>query len=218
MAFTAICARAQVADVLSYIESTAEAESKASVPDVSSDKAWSDPIGVLDFVENACGEAGYHSSGVLPGACVGSILQDISRSCVGMKSKEWGRVTSGFGYRPSFGRMHYGVDFAMAVGDTVRVPVAGRIDRIGYDKGGYGHFIVLKHDDGMETRYAHLSSVMVKAGDYVAKGHPVALSGNSGNSTGPHLHFEVRFLGMAVDPLTVFDFTQNDLRLSVRKR
>lgn len=122
-------------------------------------------------------------------------------------SPEWGRITSGFGYRSSFKRMHKGIDIAMAVGDTVRVVMPGVIDRTGYEARGYGHYIVVKHDDGMETRYAHLSMPLVAAGQRVAAHEAIALSGNTGNSTGPHLHFETRFNGTAIDPTTIFDFT-----------
>lgn len=121
-------------------------------------------------------------------------------------SPEWGHITSGFGYRSKFKRVHKGIDIAMAVGDTVRVVMPGVIARTGYEARGYGHYIVVKHDDGMETRYAHLSIPLVASGQRVAAHEAIALSGNTGNSTGPHLHFETRFNGMAVDPTTVFDF------------
>lgn len=119
----------------------------------------------------------------------------------------FGRITSGFGYREKFHRMHKGIDIAMAVGDTVRVMQSGTIDRVNYEPGGYGNYIVVTHDDGMETRYAHLSRSLVTPGMRVSANQPIALSGNTGNSTGPHLHFETRFNGIAVDPRSVFDFT-----------
>ena len=122
-------------------------------------------------------------------------------------SPEWGRITSGFGYRSSFKRMHKGIDIAMAVGDTVRAVMPGVVDRTGYEARGYGHYIIVKHDDGMETRYAHLSMPLVASGQRVAAHEAIALSGNTGNSTGPHLHFETRFNGTAIDPTTIFDFT-----------
>ncbi|MBD5371122.1 MAG: peptidoglycan DD-metalloendopeptidase family protein [Bacteroides sp.] len=119
---------------------------------------------------------------------------------------QWGRITSKFGYRPKFGRMHKGIDIAMNVGDTVRVPLPGKVDRVNYEAGGYGHYIVIKHDNGLETRYAHLTASLVAPGQSVSQDQPIALSGNTGNSTGPHLHFETRVMGNAVDPTTVFDF------------
>lgn len=116
-------------------------------------------------------------------------------------SPEWGRITSGFGYRAKFGRMHKGIDIAMNVGDTVKVPLAGFVKRTGYEPRGYGHYVVVGHPDGMETRYAHLSRVFVMCGDRLEAGDAMGLAGNTGNSTGPHLHFETRLDGNAVNPL-----------------
>ena len=109
---------------------------------------------------------------------------------------EWGRITSNFGYRLQFKRMHKGIDIAMNVGDTVRAVLPGFVSKVGYEANGYGHYVVLKHDGGMETRYAHLSRLMVGMGQFVDARNAVGLSGNSGNSTGPHLHFETRTHGL----------------------
>ena len=89
----------------------------------------------------------------------------------------------------------------MAVGDTVRAALGGTVDRVDYQPGGYGHYVTISHDGGLETRYAHLSRPLVVPGQYVMAGEPVALSGNSGNSTGPHLHFETRRMGIPFNPL-----------------
>lgn len=99
-------------------------------------------------------------------------------------SPEWGRITSGFGYRARFKRVHKGIDIAMNVGDTVRAIMSGEVKRVDYEAGGYGNFIVIEHDNGMETRYAHLSRALVDAGQRVFSGQVIALSGNTGNSTG----------------------------------
>lgn len=117
-----------------------------------------------------------------------------------------GRITSGFGYRPSFGRQHKGVDIAMAVGDTVRVALSGVITRVSCEPKGYGNYVVVSHDNGYETRYAHLSLPLVSIGEAVEAGQPIALSGNTGNSTGPHLHFETRYNGHPLDPTRFFAF------------
>ena len=101
--------------------------------------------------------------------------------------------------------MHYGIDIAMCVGDTVRVPMPGVVGKVAYDN-GYGRFIVILHDNGLETRYAHLSDTLVMTGQRVESGDAIALSGNTGHSTGPHLHLEARYRGHPVDPNTVFDF------------
>lgn len=117
-----------------------------------------------------------------------------------------GRLTSGFGYRPKFGRMHKGVDIALQVGDTVVAAIEGTVTRVSTDQKGYGIFVCLSHPNGMETRYAHLSRPLVAQGMRVRAGDPIALGGNTGNSTGPHLHFETRVDGQPVDPTTLFNF------------
>lgn len=119
------------------------------------------------------------------------------------------RITSLFGYRPKFGRMHKGIDLAMEVGDTVRVPLPGTVRKVSYEARGYGHYVTVVHDNGMETRYAHLSHTLVTPGQRLDANQPIAISGNSGNSTGPHLHFETRYLGTAINPADVFSFTAN---------
>ena len=162
--------------------------------------------GTLDFVSNAFsgssnnylttygpGRTGQGHSAMLP---AGSLLP-IS-----------GVITSRFGWRPRFNRMHKGVDIALHIGDTVRAAVSGRVARVDTDPKGYGLFVVLKHENGLETRYAHLSQTLVWTGQMIAAGEPLALGGNTGNSTGPHLHFETRVNGTAVDPTTMFDFTR----------
>lgn len=119
----------------------------------------------------------------------------------------WGRVTSGYGFRPSFGRLHKGIDLALNVGDTVRAALPGVVGKVSYDPGGYGHYVVVVHNNGMETRYAHLLAPLSTLGQTVMAGQPLGLGGNSGNSTGPHLHFEVRYRGTALDPASLFNFT-----------
>lgn len=117
-----------------------------------------------------------------------------------------GEFTSVFGYREKYGRMHKGVDISLNVGDVVCAALPGVVGRIGYERGGYGHFVIVVHSDGVETRYAHLSRVTASVGQRVSAGEAIALGGNTGNSTGPHLHFEVRKQGKAIDPLLVFGF------------
>jgi len=175
-------------------------------------------VSPLNYVTYVYSMNDYHRSGsLLNSSRATSNSGSSGRIYSSMRSPEWGRITSGFGYRAQFGRLHKGVDFAMSKGDTVKVPLAGRIDRVDFESGGYGHFIVVKHDNGMETRYAHLSSTLVREGEYVSTGQPIALSGNTGNSTGPHLHFETRYMGAAVDPMSVFDFGSGYLRAYYRQ-
>ncbi|MDE6005959.1 MAG: peptidoglycan DD-metalloendopeptidase family protein [Muribaculaceae bacterium] len=118
-----------------------------------------------------------------------------------------GFVTSGYGYRPKFGRMHRGVDISLHTGDTVRAAIDGVVLRVSNDPRGYGLFVCIRHDNGLETRYAHLSRTLAIAGERIYAGDPVGLGGSTGNSTGPHLHFETRVQGEAVDPTTMFDFS-----------
>lgn len=117
-----------------------------------------------------------------------------------------GIITSKFGWRPQFQRVHHGVDLHLNIGDTVRAALSGTVERISYDSDGYGHYLVMSHPDGMETIYGHLQYALVGQGQSVNAGQPIAIGGNTGNSTGPHLHFEARLNGVAVDPMLLFDF------------
>ncbi|MCD8326998.1 MAG: M23 family metallopeptidase [Lachnospiraceae bacterium] len=109
-----------------------------------------------------------------------------------------GTLSSGFGAR--WGTTHKGVDWAVPVGTTVYASSGGTVTRAGWSS-SYGYCIYIQHPDGKETRYAHLSKLLVSVGDTVVQGQSIALSGNTGNSTGPHLHFEIRVNGVAANPL-----------------
>lgn len=117
-----------------------------------------------------------------------------------------GIVTSGYGYRPRFGRMHYGVDMNLRTGDTIRAAFSGKIRLTKYEAKGYGYYVVMRHDNGMETVYGHCSRFLVKPNQIVKAGDPIALGGSTGRSTGPHLHFETRYLGVAINPAAIIDF------------
>jgi murein DD-endopeptidase MepM/ murein hydrolase activator NlpD len=120
--------------------------------------------------------------------------------------------TSGFGVRsdPFLGRpaMHSGVDFRAAKGDPVRVTANGKVVSAGWS-GGYGRMIEVDHGNGLATRYGHLSEIDVKVGQTVKIGDVIGEAGSTGRSTGPHLHYETRVNGVAVDP-------QKFLRAGVR--
>lgn len=122
------------------------------------------------------------------------------------------RITDIFGYRPRRRRAHYGLDIKVYVGDTIRAAFDGKI-RIVKNQGrrGYGKYIVIRHDNGLETVYGHLSKQMVKVDQLVKAGEPIALGGNTGRSTGSHLHFETRFLGIPIDPALMFNFEKQDI-------
>ncbi|MGN0497386.1 MAG: peptidoglycan DD-metalloendopeptidase family protein [Lachnospiraceae bacterium] len=105
-------------------------------------------------------------------------------------------VTSNFGYR--WGRLHGGTDVGVPIGTTVRASRSGQVTTAGW-VGGYGNCVMIDHGDGVMTVYGHLSQVLVSVGQYVDQGQQIALSGNTGRSTGPHLHFEVRVNGSPTD-------------------
>ncbi len=108
-----------------------------------------------------------------------------------------GRLTSGFGMR--WGRMHQGIDIAAPIGTAVNAADAGRVQFAGW-RGSYGNLIIINHENGYQTYYAHLNSMNVKAGDRVFKGERIGGMGTTGNSTGSHLHFEVRRNGTPLNP------------------
>lgn len=117
-----------------------------------------------------------------------------------------GRITSNYGYRAKFGRMHKGVDIGIKMCDTIRAAFDGKVRLTNYEAKGYGNYVILRHPNGLETVYGHLTRPLVKADQTVKAGDPIALGGNTGRSTGPHLHFETRFMGYAINPAAIFDF------------
>lgn len=116
-----------------------------------------------------------------------------------------GLITSEFG--PRRFRFHYGVDLRLKVGDSVRSAFSGKVRIIDYEARGYGNYIVIRHNNGLETVYGHLSAVLVTKNQNIKAGQLIALGGNTGHSTGPHLHFETRYIGNAINPTHIFDFT-----------
>ncbi|MDE7119521.1 MAG: peptidoglycan DD-metalloendopeptidase family protein, partial [Muribaculaceae bacterium] len=117
-----------------------------------------------------------------------------------------GFLTSPYGYRPRFRREHKGVDLTLHIGDTVRAAFDGRVRLTNFERKGYGYYVIVRHPNGLETVYGHLSGFLVKPDQYVKAGDPIALGGNTGRSTGPHLHFETRFMGYPINPSAIFDF------------
>ena len=109
-----------------------------------------------------------------------------------------GPVVSGFGMR--WGRMHEGIDIAVSSGTPIHAAAAGNVIHAGW-LGGYGNLVVVDHGNGLSTAYAHASAILVGVGQHVSQRQTLSLVGSTGNSSGPHLHFEVRVNGSAVDPL-----------------
>lgn len=112
--------------------------------------------------------------------------------------------TSRFGPRGI--RYHYGIDLRVKVGDSIRAAFGGIVRMANFDKRGYGKYVLVRHYNGLETLYAHLSNQQVKVGQYVDAGDVIGLGGNTGRSTGPHLHFEVRYEGNPLNPEYFYDF------------
>ncbi|MDP4207321.1 MAG: M23 family metallopeptidase [Bacteroidota bacterium] len=118
-------------------------------------------------------------------------------------------VSSEFGFRRY--RWHYGIDLKLDVGDTVMSAFDGMI-RIAKKGSGYGNYIVIRHYNGLETVYGHLSKILVNVNQVVKAGEIIALGGNTGHSTGPHLHFEVSYLGNRINPRDVIDFQESKVK------
>lgn len=120
------------------------------------------------------------------------------------------KVTSQFG--PRWGRMHSGTDLDLETGDPVYSVFDGEVRVAGWDGRGYGHFIVVRHQNGLETLYGHLSKILTESGQRIKAGELLGLGGSTGRSTGSHLHFENRYEGNPFDPRHLFDWENAQLR------
>lgn len=118
------------------------------------------------------------------------------------------RITDKYGYRPRRTRVHYGLDVKVLTGDTIKSAFDGKVRISRYERRGYGHYLVIRHPNGLETVYAHLSKKLVKENQIVRAGEPIGLGGNTGRSTGSHLHFETRILGKPINPAFMFNFPE----------
>lgn len=118
-------------------------------------------------------------------------------------------ITSNFGRR--WGRMHKGLDIKVYIGDTIRAAFDGKVRVANYEAAGYGNYVVIRHNNGLETIYGHMSKRLVGENEPVKAGDPIGLGGNTGRSTGSHLHFETRLCGVALDPALMFDFKNQDV-------
>ncbi len=123
---------------------------------------------------------------------------------------ETNKITSNFGMRSY--RWHYGTDLKCKVGDPIFAAFDGIVRITQYDGGGYGNYILIRHSNGLETLYGHLSKTQVEVGQIVKAGEIIGLGGNTGRSTGPHLHYEVRYQGNPLNPLEMYDFENNLLK------
>ena len=137
-----------------------------------------------------------------------SLLIDLTGFCMPTEST---KVNDIFGYRPRRRRMHYGLDIKVERGDTIRAAFDGKVRFVDYQRRGYGYYVVIRHPNGLETLYAHLTKRLVEENVVVKAGDPIGLGGNTGRSTGSHLHFETRLLGKALNPALFFDFPNQDV-------
>ncbi len=136
-----------------------------------------------------------------------TISIDVSMFCFPLP--KYYRVTSEFGFRR--GRHHNGIDLKLNRGDSVVAAFDGMVRIAKSQRGGYGKYVVLRHSNGLETVYGHLNKILVKEGQSVATGEMIGEGGNTGRSTGPHLHFEVRYLGQAINPRDMVNFDSDKL-------
>ena len=137
-----------------------------------------------------------------------SFLVNLRDFCMPTTSRV---ITSNFGSR--WKRQHKGLDIKVYIGDTIRAAFPGKV-RIVRNEGarkGYGKYVVIRHTNGLETIYGHLSAWLVEENQEVRAGDPIALGGNTGKSTGSHLHFETRLCGVALNPAIMFDFKNQDV-------
>lgn len=121
-------------------------------------------------------------------------------------------VTSKFGFRKY--RFHYGTDVKVQVGDSLRASWDGQVRIVGWDPRGYGYYVLIRHDNGLETLYGHLSRPLVEENEKIYAGEVLGLGGNTGRSTGSHLHYEIRYLGNAINPETLVNFEKGELRVA----
>ena len=111
------------------------------------------------------------------------------------------RLTSAWGELRTDGQVHYGIDFGLSIGDTIYSVFCGEVRIVTFDNGGYGHVVVIRNYNMSETLYGHLDKSLVKNSQKVIVGQPIGIGGNSGKSSGPHLHFEIRSSGQSFNPI-----------------
>ncbi|MBR7096308.1 MAG: peptidoglycan DD-metalloendopeptidase family protein [Alistipes sp.] len=139
-----------------------------------------------------------------------SMVIDLVDSLKSYHYPHKGRVTSKYG--PRRRRIHQGTDIDLETGEPIYATFDGRVRITTYIRYGYGNLVVIRHDNGLETYYAHLSEINVKPNQWVTAGQVIGKGGNTGRSTGSHLHYEIRYKGQTFDPERLIDFTTGTLR------
>ncbi|WP_040671072.1 peptidoglycan DD-metalloendopeptidase family protein [Nitritalea halalkaliphila] len=122
-------------------------------------------------------------------------------------------ITSEFGFRRY--RWHHGTDLRLRTGDPVYSTFDGIVRMRSYDRNGYGYFVLVRHKNGLETLYGHLSKIDVEVGQEVKAGDILGRGGSTGRSTGPHLHYEIRYQGLSINPTEIFDFGFRRIKMDV---
>ena len=123
------------------------------------------------------------------------------------------KINSEFGFRRY--RLHHGTDLKLRTGDPVFNVFDGIVRMKSYDRNGYGYYVLVRHRNGLETLYGHLSKISVEIGQEVRAGEILGLGGSTGRSTGPHLHFEIRYQGLSINPTEIFDFNLGRVKTDV---
>lgn len=144
------------------------------------------------------------------GTMFDSLKDDVHIPMAGFVLPAPGYVTSAYGWRRY--RMHKGTDIKVQIGDSIRAAWSGQVRIVGWDPRGYGYYVVIRHDNGLETIYGHLSRPLVDEYEKVPAGFVIGLGGNTGRSTGSHLHWEIRYLGEAMNPASFVDFSTGLLK------
>ena len=155
-----------------------------------------------DLYDEWDNELTHYSGSVLPN----ETTIDLRGFCMPTTSRV---ITSNFGAR--WGRQHKGLDIKVYIGDTIRAAFSGKVRIVKYEPRGYGKYVVIRHYNGLETYYGHMSKQLVTENEEVKAGDPIGLGGNTGRSTGSHLHFETRLCGVALNPALMFDFRNQDV-------
>lgn len=176
-----------------------------SIPAAAAGAAYIVPLWYDAFPSNRVNPHGRTKVDMLPDEINIVLIKDTSEFCFPVKDCK----TSPYGWR--WHRGHHGVDIRLRTGEPIHAAFGGTV-RVASRMGGYGNCVVLRHPNGLETLYGHLSKINVKHGQQVAAGEVIGLGGSTGNSTGPHLHFECRFLYQPFDPEWILDFNNYTLR------
>ncbi len=178
---------------------------EAKAPDAASVPNYLVPLWYTDFPAHRVNPHGRTQVAVLPDEINLLLVRDSAEFCFPVRS----RKTSNYGWR--WNRGHHGVDIGLRTGDPVHAAFGGTV-RVAGRMGGYGNCVVVRHANGLETLYGHLSKINVKPLQEVTAGEIIGLGGSTGNSTGPHLHFECRFMYQTFDPEWILDFDSFSLR------